>query len=92
MSDKTKIVFSKSDKTKNFLFKIMLFRKIFSSKSWFLEKFSFFKIVLFKNSIFIKIVLFEIARKTQKLLILRGKLSENVIFCVQNIFQNLLAF
>ena len=36
---------------------------------------------------FFKIVLFKIAHKTQKLRILRGKLKQNVIFCVQIIFK-----
>ena len=45
--------------------------------------------MLFKNLFFFKIVLFKSERKTQNLRILRGKLNENVIFCVQNFFQNL---
>ena len=47
-----------------------------------------FKIVLFKKILFFKIVLFKNARKTQKLRVLPGKLSQNVIFCVQFFFQN----
>ena len=35
-------------------------------------------------------VLFKIARKTQNLRNLRGKRNQNVIFCVQKVFQNLL--
>ena len=35
-------------------------------------------------------MLFKYARKTQNLRILRGKLSQNVIFSVENFFQNLL--
>ena len=48
----------------------------------------FFKIMLF---IFfaLKIVLFKNARKTQSLRILRGHMSQNVIFCVQKFLQNL---
>ena len=49
----------------------------------------FFKIVLFTNFFFFKIVVFKYARKTQKLCLLRGKMSQNVIFCVQKFFQNL---
>ena len=57
----------------------MLFRKSF-----------LFKIMLFRSFFFIKIVLFKIARKTQNLRILRGKMNQKVTFCVQNFFQNLL--
>ena len=39
---------------------------------------------------FFKILRFKIARNTQKMRILQGKLNENVIFCVQLFFQNLL--
>ena len=46
--------------------------------------------MLFKRIFFFKNVLFKYARKTQLLRILRGKMSQNVIFCVQNFFQNLL--
>ena len=46
--------------------------------------------MLLKKIFFFKIVLFKYARQTQHLRILRGKMSENVIFCVQNFFQNLL--
>ena len=63
--------YSKSDDTKKFLFKIMLFTKTFS-----------FKITIFRKNIFFEIVLFKSARKTQNLHILRGKLKQNVIFCV----------
>ena len=46
--------------------------------------------MLLREKILFKIVLFKNARKTQKLHILWGKMSQNVIFCVQNFFQNLL--
>ena len=46
-----------------------------------------FKSMLFRNFLFFKIALFEIARKAQILRILRGKLNENVIFCEQRFFQ-----
>ena len=42
------------------------------------------------KKLLLKIVLFKYARKTQNLRILRCKLSQNVIFCVQFFFQNLL--
>ena len=48
----------------------------------------FFEIVLLKINFFFKIVLFRYARKTQKLRIFRGKMRQNVIFCVQIFFQN----
>ena len=51
----------------------------------FTKKF-FFKIVVLKKKFF-KIVLFKYARKTQSLRILRGKLNQNVIFCVQIFFR-----
>ena len=35
-------------------------------------------------------MLFKSARKTQNLRILRGKLNQNVIFCVQTFFKNML--
>ena len=47
----------------------------------------FFKIMLFKKNFILKIVLFNIARRTQNLLILRGKLMQNAIFCVQIFFK-----
>ena len=50
----------------------------------------FLKNVLLKKLFFFKIVLLKIARKTKNLRILRGKKSQNVIFCVQNFLQNLL--
>ena len=56
----------------NFSFKIMLFRKKFT-----------FKIMLFRKIFFSKSCFFKIARNTQKLRILRVKLNQNVIFCVQ---------
>ena len=78
---------SNSDKTKIFQFKIMLFTKTISFKIMlFREKF-FFKIMLLKKFFFFKIVLFKYARKTQNLRILRGKMSQNVIFCVQTFFK-----
>ena len=55
----------------------MLFRKNF-----------FVENVLFKFNFFFKIVLSEYARKRQNLRILRGKLNQNVIFCVQIFLQN----
>ena len=35
-------------------------------------------------------MLFKVARKTQKMHILRGILNQNVTFCVQNFFEKLL--
>ena len=67
---------SKSDKTKNFLFKITLFTKTFS-----------IKIMLLKKSFFVKIVLFKSARKTQNLRILQGKMRQDAIFCMQIFFK-----
>ena len=55
----------------------MIFRKKISLKSCCLKLIFFFKIVLSKS-----------ARNTQKLRILRGKLAQNVIFCVQSFFQS----
>ena len=52
------------------------------------RKKSLFEIVLFRNFFFLKI--FKFVRKTQKLSLLRGELSQKVILCVQNFFQNLL--
>ena len=46
--------------------------------------------MLFREIFFFKIVLFEYARKLQKLRILRGKLSQNVLFGAQNFFPILL--
>ena len=46
--------------------------------------------MLFRKFFLFKIELFKIARKTQILRILRGRMNQNVIFCVQKIFQNLL--
>ena len=48
----------------------------------------FFNIKL-KKIFFFRIVLFKYARKTQKVGISRGKMSQNVIFCVQKL-RNLL--
>ena len=53
-----------------------------------LRKKFFFEIILFKNIFLFRIVPFKYARKTQTLRILRGKLKQNVIFCVQIFFQN----
>ena len=60
----------------NFFFKIVLFKNLF-----------FFKILLFKINFFFEIVLFKYARKTQNLRILRGKMRQNVIFCVEIFFK-----
>ena len=43
--------------------------------------------MLFRKIFFFKNVLFESARKTQNLRILRGKKRQNVIFCVQFFFK-----
>ena len=43
--------------------------------------------MVFQKKCFLKIVLFEIARKTQILRLLRGILYQNEIFWVQNVFQ-----
>ena len=43
--------------------------------------------MLFKINFCFKIVLFKYARKTQNLRILRGKMRQNVIFCVQIFFK-----
>ena len=43
--------------------------------------------MLFKKVFFFKIMLFKNARKMQILRILRGKLKQNVIFCVQIFFK-----
>ena len=51
----------------------------------------FFKVVLFKISLFLQIVFFKSARKKQNLRILRGKLNQNVILCVQIFFKILLS-
>ena len=73
--------------TKNFYSKSCFLQEIFIQNHAFYKKF-LFKIVLFKNLFFFKIVLFKSARKTQNLRILRGKMRQNVIFCVQFFFQN----
>ena len=65
--------------TENVTFKIALFRNNF-----------FFKIALCRKTSFFKIKLPKYARNLQSLGILRGILNQNVIFCVQIIFQNLL--
>ena len=54
----------------------MLFTKIFHSKSCFSEKKFFFKIVLF-----------EIARKTQNLRLLRGKMKKRDFFECKKFFK-----
>ena len=66
----------------------MLFTKNFQSKSCFL-KFFFLQNRVFQTFFFF-IILFKNARKTQNLRILRGKLNQNVIFCVQIFFKNVL--
>ena len=81
---------SRSGKMKNFYFKIMLFAKIFSFRIMLSRKNFTFKIMLFRNFFFFKILHFKIARNTQKMRILGGKLNQNVIFCVQHFFQHLL--
>ena len=43
--------------------------------------------MLLKQSFFFKIVLFNIARRTQNLFILRCELKQNVIFCLQFFFK-----
>ena len=60
--------------TETFSLKIMHFRKKFTFK------------MLFRKHFLFKIVLFKIARKTQKLRILRYNLNQNLIFCVQKFF------
>ena len=40
----------------------------------------------FRKKFFFKIVLFKNAPKTEELRILRGKLNQNLIVCVQSIF------
>ena len=63
-----KIFDSKSDKTKKILFKIMLF-----TKNFFIQNHAFYKKVFLqsrvflKKQVFIKVMLFESARKTQTL-------------------------
>ena len=47
--------------------------------------------MLLRKNFFFKIVLFKSARKTQKLINLRGKLNQNVIFCVQVFFKIVLS-
>ena len=74
-----KKVDSKSDKIKILLFQNHAFYNNFS-----------FKIMLFRKKIFLRIVIFKIARNTQKMRIFRGKLNQNVLLCVQHFFQNLL--
>ena len=65
----------------------MLFTKKFHSKSCFLQK-KFIQNHALKKIFFFKVMLFKNARQTQNLRILRGKLNQNVIFCVQLFFQN----
>ena len=64
-------------------------RKNFDSKSCFLEKHIYSKSCFLEKFFCHEIVLFKYARKTQNVRILRGKMSQNVIFCVQKLFQNL---
>ena len=45
--------------------------------------------MLFSKTFSFEIMLFKTARKTQSLRILRGKMSQNVIFCLQFFFQKL---
>ena len=71
---------------RNFLFKIMLFRRNFLFKIMLFRKKFVFKIVLFRKIFFFKSVFFGIARKTQKLRNLRGKLSQNVVFLCAKLF------
>ena len=83
--------------TKILFVKIMLLTKKAYSVPCFLQKLFIqivlfeknflFKIVLFKKFFFIKIMLFKYARNTQNLRILRGKLNQNVTFCVQFFFK-----
>ena len=54
------------------------------------SEFFLFKSMLFRKVFYFKIVLFKIARETQNLRILWGKLNQNVFFSVQFSFQNLL--
>ena len=95
-SDKTKKSWFKIWQDEKFLFKIMLFTKNFYSKSCFLQNFfskscfiNFFfsKSCFIKIFFFFKIMLFKTARKTQNLRILRPKLNQNVIFCMQFFFK-----
>ena len=83
-----KKVDTNSDKTNFFLQNHAFYKNFFYSKSCLIEKIFLFKIMLFRKKIFFEIVLFKSVRKTQKLRILRGKLNQNVIFCVQFFFQN----
>ena len=64
----------------------MLFTKNFYSKSCFLNSF-FLQNRAIKKIFFFKIMLYKNARKTQILRILRGKLNENVIDCMQIFFK-----
>ena len=80
---------SRSDEMKNFYLQFKLFTKLFSFRIMLSRKHFTFKIMLFRKNFFLKNVLFKIARNTQKMRILRGKLNQNVIFFVQHFFQNL---
>ena len=84
-----KIVIQNVTRRKNFDSKSCFLEKHIYSKSCFLENF-ISSITCVKKIFFChEIVLFKYARKTQNVRILRGKMSQNVIFCVQKFFQNL---
>ena len=73
---------------KSLSFKIMLFTKVYRSKSCFIEK-NLHSKSCFSEFFFFEIVLFKFARKIQFLRILRSKFIPNVIVCVWKVFQNL---
>ena len=81
-----KRVHSKCDKMKKNWFKIMHFTKTFSFKIMHFRKILTFRIMLSRNFFFFKIVLSKTARDTQSMSILRSKLNENALFCVQHFF------
>ena len=76
--------------TKTFSFKTMLSKSNFFFENVLFRNTFFLKFMLFRKNFFFKIVLFKGARKTQNLRISWGKMNQNVIFCVQRIFQYLL--
>ena len=84
-----KYFFLKNWRVVKFLIQNLTRCKKLDSRSGKMKNF-YFKIMLFRKFFFFKILHFEIARNTQKMLILRGKLNQNVIFCAQHFFQNLL--
>ena len=100
-SDALKKVDSNSDKMKKNLIEKLTRRKFFIQKHAFYKRFfiqnhSFWKKLLFRFMLFrktfsFKIVLLKCARKAQSLGVLRGKLKQNVIFCVQ-IFLKIVLF